>query len=61
MDKLFPIVRRVRRPLLPADEPRSRSDAEVTAIEAGSRENARFPGMKADTKKPVSPVFQDPE
>jgi hypothetical protein len=28
MDKLFPFVRRVRRPLLPADEPRSCSDAE---------------------------------
>jgi hypothetical protein len=37
MEKLFPIIRRVRRPLLPADEPRSCSDAESvvpTPIEA---------------------------
>ena len=35
MDKLYPIVRRVRRPLLPPeDEPQRRRDAEGTCVPA---------------------------
>lgn len=58
MDKLYPIVRRVRRPLLPAEEVVSREGAkvakgtEVPVSEVGSREDARPPETEVSGETP---------
>jgi hypothetical protein len=62
MNQLYPIVRRVRRPLLPVEAPsleQGAVSAPAPVNEAGNRDDVHFP--VSSEAKAVSPVFEDPK
>jgi hypothetical protein len=59
MDKLFPIIRRVRRPLLPRDEPDTDVPAAVLHTEKTDQPQRRRGAEKsAETRTNAAPIQQ---